>query len=307
MVKKVVKNKKAEKTIFEEEKYLKIICDSMPVGVVLIDAKTHTIEDVNLTAAKMVGLSRKKMIGSICHKYICPAEKGKCPITDLGQKVDNAERVLLGKGGKKIPILKTAVYITINKNKYLLESFIDITKQKKAEKLFQESGGRFKSIVETIGEQVWEVDENSVYTYMSPMSCKIYGVEPKKVIGKTPFDFMSPKEVRRVKAIFEDIAKSKKSFANLQNTIQNKKNGCSFIVETSGMPFFSSDGKLLGYRGTDRDVTAHIEAEKALNEKIEELKKINRLMVGRELKMIELKKEIAKLTIKINQRRNQKK
>ena len=43
------------------------------------------------------------------------------------------------------------------------------------------------------------------------------------------------------------------------------------------------------------NVTDRITAEKALKEKLEELEQINKLMVGRELKMIELKKEIKKL------------
>ena len=301
MAKKIVKNKKAEKDVFKNERYLRTICDLMPVGVVLIDAKTHLIKDVNLTAVKMIGFSKKRIIGNICHKYICPAQKGKCPITDLRQKVDNTKRILLRKNGKEVSVLKTVALITIDKRKYLLESFVDITKQNKIEKSLQESRERFKGIVEVIREQVWEVDENNAYTYMSPMSCEVYGIKPEKVIGKTLFDFMSPKEARRVKAIFKDVINSQKPFVNLQNTIQTKKDGHSLVVETSGVPFFSSDGKLLGYRGTDRDITGQIEAERVLNEKIKELKKINRLMVGRELKMIELKKEIVKLTIKINQ------
>ena len=81
----------------------------------------------------MIGSARHKIIGHVCHQYICPAEKNKCPITDLGQHLDNSERTLLTNNGESIPILKTAIPLILNGRTHLLESFIDITKLKHAE------------------------------------------------------------------------------------------------------------------------------------------------------------------------------
>ena len=43
-------------------------------------------------AARLIGAPRDEILGKICHKFICPAEEGLCPITDLGQAVDNTEQ-----------------------------------------------------------------------------------------------------------------------------------------------------------------------------------------------------------------------
>lgn len=51
------------------------------------------------------------------------------------------------------------------------------------------------------------------------------------------------------------------------------------------------------------DLTRQKRSEDALQEKIEELEKLNRLMVGRELKMIELKEENAALKNKLKQKK----
>ncbi|HHN93235.1 MAG TPA: PAS domain-containing protein, partial [Anaerolineae bacterium] len=79
----------------------------IPTGVVVIDAQTHRILAANNAALEMLGRAEDEIVGAVCHRYICPAEEGKCPITDLGQTVDHSERVLLDADGQPVPIIKT--------------------------------------------------------------------------------------------------------------------------------------------------------------------------------------------------------
>ena len=102
----------------------------MHAGIVIIDAKTHRIVDANPEALKLMGVSKYQVVDSICHNYICPTDIGSCPITDKGQKVDNSERVLITRDGKRIPILKTVVSINFDGREHLLETFLDITQLK---------------------------------------------------------------------------------------------------------------------------------------------------------------------------------
>jgi diguanylate cyclase (GGDEF)-like protein/PAS domain S-box-containing protein len=120
-----------EKKLKENEKRLKDILESIHAGIIIIDAETHKIVDVNPMAESMIGISKGDIVNNICHKFICPAEEGKCPITDLGHKVDNSERILLSKGDKEIPILKTVTSTTISGRVHLVESFLDITEIRK--------------------------------------------------------------------------------------------------------------------------------------------------------------------------------
>ncbi len=115
------------------EKLLSTILDRLPVGMVLIDVSSHTIARVNPYAASMIGASEGQILGKTCHNYICPAERGKCPITDLGNQVEDAERVLLTAFGQKLPIIKTVVPVSLEGTEYLLETFIDISDMKQME------------------------------------------------------------------------------------------------------------------------------------------------------------------------------
>ena len=123
----------AEQSLRESKERLKTTLDSIQTGIVVIDAETHIIVDANSAAIRMIGAPEEQVIGHVCHKYICSAEEGKCPITDLEQKVDNAERILLTANGEEVPILKTVTTMFLGGKECLLDSFIDITEKKKLE------------------------------------------------------------------------------------------------------------------------------------------------------------------------------
>jgi len=133
----LLRARQAEEALRESEERLKTILDSMRTGMVIIDAQTHVIVDANPVAIEMIGAPKEQIVGSVCHKYICPAEKGQCSITDLGQKVDNSERVLLKANGKSVPILKTVVSVMLDGREHLLGSFVDITERKRLEEHVQ--------------------------------------------------------------------------------------------------------------------------------------------------------------------------
>jgi diguanylate cyclase (GGDEF)-like protein/PAS domain S-box-containing protein len=119
--------RKAQETIRDLEEKTKTILDSVQVGILIIDAEQHIIIDANPEGSALIGVPKEKIVGHVCHTYVCPAEMGNCPITDKGQKVDKSERVLLTADGSRIPILKTVAPVELNGRPHLLESFLDIS------------------------------------------------------------------------------------------------------------------------------------------------------------------------------------
>ncbi|UKO96251.1 PAS domain S-box protein [Nostoc sp. UHCC 0870] len=138
-------------------------------------------------------------------------------------------------------------------------------KRKQAEVALQESEERFRNLVETSSDWVWEVDENIIYTYVSPKIRDILGYEPQELLGKSPLELLPPEELERVLSIFEPIAAAQQPFKCLEN-INLHKDGHLVTLETSGVPIFNAEGKFCGYRGIDRDVTARKQAESKLRE-----------------------------------------
>jgi PAS domain S-box-containing protein len=134
----------------------------------------------------------------------------------------------------------------------------------KIEESLRRSEERFRALTESTSDWIWETDKDGRYTYASPKIAELLGYAPEEVIGKTPFDFMSQDEAKRVSKIFRDIVQTQMPFTALENTNLHK-NGQEVILETSGIPIFNAEGELGGYRGIDRNITERKRSEEKLN------------------------------------------
>ncbi len=155
LIDEIKQREQIEQTLREHKQRLDTILSVILTGVIIVDSETHNIIDVNPLAAKMIGLPKEQIINKICHKFICPAEEGKCPISDLGQTVDNSERVLLRPNGKDISILKNVAKSFWQGREYLVESFIDINELKKAEEELQEINEKLVSMNQQLQEFIY--------------------------------------------------------------------------------------------------------------------------------------------------------
>jgi len=165
----------------------------------------------------------------------------------------------------------------------------------------RESEERFRSLVESSSDFIWEINKDGVYTYSSPKIKDILGYEPSEIIGTMPFETMPANEANQVEVIFKRMAAAKKPLEILENT-HIHKNGQTVVLETSGAPILSQNGELLGYRGIDRDITDRKRAERELKRLQNQLSNIINSMpsvlvgVDPEGKVIQWNHEAEKIT-----------
>jgi PAS domain-containing protein len=119
----------------EADRNLLAILDSLYMGIMIIEPEDHLIVYANTEAAALMRRRREEIVGRKCHDRVCPAEVGKCPITDLGQDIDHSERCVLDADREKVPIIKTVKWIRFKGRPHLLESFLGISAIKEKERL----------------------------------------------------------------------------------------------------------------------------------------------------------------------------
>jgi PAS domain S-box-containing protein len=166
---------------------------------------------------------------------------------------------LLGVGNKPTPFVDDDVQAVFK----LADLAWDIAERKRAEIALWENQERYRQLVESSFDWVWEVDTQGRYTFASPRVRDLLGYEPAEIVGRSAFEFMPPTEAERVGAIFARLAAERKPIVGLENTCYHR-DGRLVIVETNGVPILTGDGRWLGYRGMDRDVTARRTAERRL-------------------------------------------
>ena len=135
----ITERKQAELRLQQSFEALKTLLERMPFGVILI-GKDKKIRQVNSAALKMIGAaSAEDVLQKKCNDCICPAHPGECPVMDLGEMVERAEKELIRCDGSRIPVLKTVLPITLAEEEVLLETFVDITELKRIENDLEEA------------------------------------------------------------------------------------------------------------------------------------------------------------------------
>jgi PAS domain S-box-containing protein len=132
-----------------------------------------------------------------------------------------------------------------------------------AENHLRQSENRFRDLVESSPDWIWEVDRAGVYTYVSPRCVELYGYAPEEMVGRRRSEFFDPASTREDEAEFVRFAAERRSFHGLEHVVLSR-DGRHLRIETSGQPVVDAEGDVQGYRGIDRDVTVSREVLRAV-------------------------------------------
>ncbi|HSB80731.1 MAG TPA: PAS domain S-box protein, partial [Candidatus Methylomirabilis sp.] len=159
----------------------------------------------------------------------------------------------------------------------------DITERKRTEAALHESEDRFRQVAENVADFIWEVDAEGLYRYTSPSVEKILGYRPEELVGKVHFyDLFAPELRAELTRTALGVFAAKQTFRAFPNPNVSKQ-GKLVDLETSAAPVLDADGKLLGYRGADTDVTERKRAALEADRLRRELAHISRVTMLGEL------------------------
>ncbi|MDD5631600.1 MAG: SpoIIE family protein phosphatase, partial [Methylococcales bacterium] len=137
----------------------------------------------------------------------------------------------------------------------------DITQRKETESALRESEERFRQMAEMTGEWLWEQDPLGFYIYCSAAVKQILGFSLDEVVGKHYTDFLTPQD----QVEQQSYSASHQPFYALTNHYRHK-DGHPVFTESTGLPIINAEGRLLKWRGVDRDITARKHFQDALIE-----------------------------------------
>lgn len=236
------------------------IFQGVETGILIIDPESHRIVDANPAALKSIGASLHETVGAVCHRFVCPAEVGKCPVTDLGQIVDNSERVLLTAHGETRAIVKTVRPVQLDGHGYLLESFFDVTEQKRSEKALEQRTSYLNTLIEAnpLGTVVLDKDEH--FEMSNSAFEQLFLFSRKELQGKCLHELIVPQELTEEATRFtRDCIEGK----IVQVTSQRRRKDNTLVnVEIYGVPLVIG-GQVHGILAIYQDITSRkrIEAE----------------------------------------------
>ncbi|MDD5143509.1 PAS domain S-box protein [Methanoregula sp.] len=141
----------------------------------------------------------------------------------------------------------------------------DITERRKAEDRLRKSEEKFRSLVETSPDMIWEVDLEGTVLYASPKVKDIMGYAPELLIGKSVGDFIPEQACPRFARLMQEFTASTGPIAPIEFPGVHR-DGHPIFFEIRVARVTGPDGKTIGFRGTGRDITERRKVMDALRE-----------------------------------------
>lgn len=128
-----------------------------------------------------------------------------------------------------------------------------------AGKPLRESEAKFRSIIESASEWVWETDGDGIFTYSNPAIEKLLGYRVEELLGKSMFDYLHPED-QQFKNLRLKHAQNATGWSGLTLRWRHK-DGTYRYVESSSHPVLDASGQVIGFQGSDRDTTERQRSE----------------------------------------------
>ena len=139
---------------------------------------------------------------------------------------------------------------------------IDISKRKRAEADAEAARARMTDWAEAANDWFWETDADLRFTFMSEGFEKATGMKVARMLGRPIRDTQGLESDEQWQTHLARLA-AREPFRDFVK-VGRARSGRIYYISVSGKPVFAADGTFTGYRGSARDVTAQIEAERAL-------------------------------------------
>jgi PAS domain S-box-containing protein len=140
--------KQANEALREREERIDKMLYSLDVGIMMAEAESGLIKEVNWLALKMIGLEREDVLGGDWHVFFEGDLKIAEKIMPGDRSRSQAEWILVSAQNEEIPVLVNLAVMEWDGERHYLISFLDMTDRKNAQIALMESENRFRSLVE---------------------------------------------------------------------------------------------------------------------------------------------------------------
>jgi two-component system, cell cycle sensor histidine kinase and response regulator CckA len=258
----VQERKRIEQELRASEQKYRAVLETSAEGFLIFDKKGRLLE-ANDAFLTLLGYSRDELLTMSLGDIEAQENQDETTIhlqSIIERGYDLFETFLLAKDGMRKQVEVAVSHWAIGDG--LFFSFCrDIYQRKQAAEALRQSEAKYRALVETTFDMVWEINPEGQITYVSPRIEDLLGYQPNEVVGKAPFDFMPDEEALRIRQLFEEKAVLREPIIGLENANRHR-DGHIVVMEASGVPYYSIEGVFMGYRGTDRDITERKRIEK---------------------------------------------
>jgi PAS domain S-box-containing protein len=302
VIKDISEKKRAERTLKESEERYRTIFDNSAIAITLSD-ENEKIISWNKYAEMLLGMNNDDLFGRPVQDLYPMVEWQKIRGENIRQKgmQHHMETKIQRKDHEQIDVDLSLSVLKNHEGKVVgsIGVIKDISEKKRAEKTLEASEKKFKLLYEKAPVPYHTLSPTGIITDVNDKWCQTFGYTRNEVLNKPIFEFISEKEKKQAQDSFAKKVLAGKVYNGGHEREYRTKTGEPRLFVTHDFFLYDENGKVTSVYTTIEDITEMKKAERQLKEKIIELEQYKTLTVNREIKMLELKKEINELYKKL--------
>jgi PAS domain S-box-containing protein len=146
-----------------------------------------------------------------------------------------------------------------------LQKFSERAERERMEQALRVSEERFRAIVESTEDWVWEMDLGGRLTYTNASVERLLGWSAQELESRDIFDLVVHPPRAEVEASLDRHVATRTGWRRWVLQWRHR-DGSLRVIESTGQPLLGEHGNVLGFRGIDRDITLQQQQEAKIRE-----------------------------------------
>jgi len=258
----------SDSALQDESAHWRMMMERSRDGIVILDAASRAVREVNPAFAEMLGYPCNELPGM--HPWDWDLRFTREEIEAMPSERTEGdiffETSMLRKDGAIRDVEVSSTLTEFRGERQFFCICRDITERKRAEDEIRRDKALLRCLIDSVGDLIFIKDVNGVYQACNKAAEEFIGMPESEQIGKTDFDFFGLEIAEAVRERDRLILASGKE-GRVEEWV-TYRDGRKGLLDTIKAPFCGPDGKQLGLVGIARDITEKKQAE-ADKEKLE--------------------------------------
>jgi PAS domain S-box-containing protein len=284
----------------QAEERLRAILEATKESIWLFNPEGEIL-DANATATSRFGLLPVDMVGKH-FQDVLPAELSQSRTARLKEVVDSGrpvefedERAGMVFRHSFYPVVGSTGSVTA-----VVSYSRDITEARRAEQALRESESKFRIVADNTYDFEFWLGPNGRFIYVSPSCERITGHKPAEFLADVELLMRITHPKDRQLLVDHQSAAARRQPGGLDFRVVHRDGSVRWMGHVC-QPIVGPDGEFLGTRGSNRDITARKQAEEESAHQLAELQRWQAVMLDREERNMELKREVNELLLRLGE------